>query len=110
MFHTIGRYAGHALIFAGLALFASLIRSAAGPADALLGFRAPAPPERIGAPAQLPASALLIAKPRGGLVAATPAAAGTATTAATVAPTAGPTSAPTAEPTAEPATVPAPAP
>ena len=91
LFHTIGQYAGHALIFAALALFASLIRSAAGPADRLLGFRAPAPQERLTAPAQLPSSALLIAKPRAALIPATPAADATSTTVPTVAPTAEPT-------------------
>ena len=44
MFSLLTRFGGHALIFAGLFLFSTLLRSAAGPADALAGIAAPAPP------------------------------------------------------------------
>src|SRR5205823_5278719 len=68
--------------------------SAAGPADALLGVHVMSPPERVAAPGQTAAGALLIANPR------TSSRAAPSTVQATA--TSEPTPAPTAEPAAPP--------
>ncbi len=110
MLDRLRAYGGHSLIFLGLLLCSTLLRSAAGPADALSASEQPAPPPP--AAAGTPA-ALLIASPqqRGRPASATPVFA-TATPLATapVFATATPlATAPAAEPsaTAAPATPPA---
>ncbi len=98
---VVGRYAGHALIFAGLALFTVLIRSAAGPADALPGMQGILSRPGIGALTQPQPGAMLIANPRtaavAGVVTAPPAATTEPAPELTVEPTIEPAAPPPAE-------------
>jgi sortase A len=59
----VGRSLSYALMFAGYLLFSTLLRSAAGPPDALRGERAAPPPAGLSAPTTVPVR--LIAAPNG---------------------------------------------